>query len=159
MTNLEAYGRYQIHWRETGERFVALLRTTANEEPPAVITASVSEGMAVLKARTFAIVDAGTVEAYRPNLSGPNDASPVDAFASFLRSKEQELGEPLCLSSGPERLTRGWAFWYQSRAFVQTAAIDQMLVGNGPVVVADNGRVLEGGSLDRDPEEILARNS
>jgi len=32
-----------------------------------------------------------------------------------------------------------------------------MLVGHGPVVVTDDGRIIEGGSLDRDPEEMLGR--
>lgn len=63
----ERYGDYEISWRETGERFVALLRLPAEELPPAVITATVEEGMAVLKSRTRAIVDAGAVEAYRPS--------------------------------------------------------------------------------------------
>lgn len=158
MATHEEYGSYQISWLETGEQFVALLRAAEEDDPPAIITASVGEGMAVLKSRTFAAVDAGTVEAYRPNLSAPNEASPVRAFASFLDAKERELGEPLsALSVGPERLSAGWAFHYQSRAYVETGAFDQMLVGHGPVVVADNGRVIVGGSLDRDPEEMLAR--
>lgn len=154
----DEYETYQIRWLETGEQFVALLRTAADQEPPAIITASVSEGMAILKARTFAAVDAGNVEAYRPNLSAPNEASPVRAFASYLTAKERELGEPLsALPAGPERLSKGWAFYYQSRAYVETGAFDQMLVGHGPVVVADDGRVIEGSSVDRDPEEMLLR--
>lgn len=155
----DEYETYQIWWLETGEQFLALLRTTADQEPPAIITASVSEGMGILKTRTFAAVDAGNVEAYRPNLLAPNEASPVRAFASFLTAKERELGEPLsALPAGPERLSKGWAFYYQSRAYVETGALDQMLVGHGPVVVTDDGRLIEGSSLDRDPEEMLAGN-
>ncbi len=159
MATREEYGSYQIDWRETGEQFIALIRA-AEEEPPAIITASVDEGMVVLKSRTFATIDAGIVEAYRPNLSATNEASPVRAFESYLIAKERELGEPLsAISAGPARLSAGWAFYYQSRAYVETGALDQMLVGHGPVVVSDDGRVIAGGSLDRDPEKMLARFS
>lgn len=66
VTYSERYGAYEISWRETGERFVALVRLPAEKRPPAVITATVSEGMAVLKSRTRDVIDAGSVEAYRP---------------------------------------------------------------------------------------------
>ena len=158
MANHEQYGSYQISWRETGEQLVALLRSSAEEGPPAVITASVSEGMAELKSRTFAAIDAGVAEAYRPNLRAPNEASPVRAFDAYLSLKEREVGEALsALSAGPKRLSAGWAFFYQSRAYTETGAIDKMLVGHGPVVVTDDGRIIEGGSLDRDPEKMLGR--
>jgi hypothetical protein len=97
-------------------------------------------------------------EAYRPNLLAPSEASPVRAFDAFLSLKEREIGEPLsALSPGPKRLSTGWAFFYQSRAYAETGAFDKMLVGHGPVVVTDDGRIIEGGSLDRDPEEMLGR--
>ncbi|WP_448538179.1 YrhB domain-containing protein [Sphingobium yanoikuyae] len=158
MASHEQYGSYHISWRETGEQFVALLRSRAEEGPPAIITASVGEGMAVLKSRTFAIIDAGVAEAYRPNLLAPNEASPARAFDAFLIAKELEIGESLsALPAGPQRLSSGWAFFYQSRAYAETGAFDKMLVGHGPVVVSDDGRVIEGGSLDHDPERMLSR--
>lgn len=158
MTNEEEYGGYQISWRETGLGFVALLRAGAEEEPPAIVEASVKEGMAVLKARAYAAVDAGTIEAYRPNLLAPDHASPVRAFASFLSTKEKAVGEPLsAVLAQPARLSAGWAFYYQSREYVETGTLETMLVGHGPVVVKDDGRVIEGGSLDRDPEQMLTR--
>jgi len=154
----EAYGGYQISWRETGERFVALLRAGAVDNRPAMVEASVEEGMSVLKTRTYAAVDAGTVEAYRPNLLAPDHASPVRAFASFLRAKEKEIGRPLAaVIAQPKRLSAGWAFYYQSREYVETGAFQAMLVGHGPVVIKDDGRVIEGGSLDHDPEQMLTR--
>jgi len=153
----ERYGTYQIRWLETGERFVAVVQSAADEDPPAIIEVSVSEGMDVLKARTYTAIDAKVIEAYRPNLSAPNDASPVRAFASFLTEKEREMGEHLSLAKGPDRLSRGWVFYYQSRAYVETGSINEMLVGHGPVVVADDGRIIEGSSFDRDPEEMLKR--
>jgi hypothetical protein len=119
---------------------------------------AVLSGMAVLKSRTFAVIDGGVAEAYRPNLLAPNQASPVRAFDAFLSVKEREIGEPLsALPAGPQRLSAGWAFFYQSRAYAETGAFDKMLVGHGPVVVTDDGRIIEGGSLDRDPEEMLGR--
>lgn len=158
MASHEQYGSYQISWRETGEQFVALLRSKAEEDPPAIITASVGEGMATLKSRTFAVIDAGVAEAYRPNLLAPNEVSPVRAFDAFLSAKELEIGEALsALPAGPKRLSAGWAFFYQSRAYAETGAFDKMFVGHGPVVVTDDGRIIEGGSLDRDPEEMLGR--
>lgn len=154
----EQYGTYQIRWLETGERCVALVRTAADEDSAAIIEASVSEGMDVLKTRTYAAIDAKIVDAYRPNLLAPNHASPVRAFASFLIEKERELGEPLsALAESPERLSTGWVLYYQSRAYLQTGSLSDRLVGHGPVVVADDGRLIEGGSLDRDPEEMLTR--
>ncbi|MDP3401749.1 MAG: YrhB domain-containing protein [Brevundimonas sp.] len=152
----EVYGDYQISWRETGQRFVALLRAGDVEKPPAVVEASVEEGMSVLKTRTYAVVDTGTVEAYRPNLSAPDHASPARAFDSFLRTKEKEIGRPLAAAiAQPKRLSAGWAFYYQSREYVETGALEAMLVGNGPVVIRDDGHVIEGGSLDHDPEQML----
>lgn len=62
----ERYGAYEISWRETGEQFVALVRVLGDERPPAIVKATVGEGMAVLKSRTRAIIDAGLVESYRP---------------------------------------------------------------------------------------------
>ncbi|OYW51090.1 MAG: hypothetical protein B7Y36_06905 [Novosphingobium sp. 28-62-57] len=79
------------------------------------------------------------------------------AFASFLVEKEREMGEHLSLAKGPDRLSTGWVFYYQSRAYVETSSINEMLVGHGPVIVADDGRVIEGSSMDRDPEEMLKR--
>jgi len=158
MASEEEYSGYQISWRETGLRFVAILRAGAQDDPPAIVEASVEEGMAVLKARTYGAIDAGTVEAYRPNLSALDHASPVRAFASFLIAKENAVGEPLSVVlAQPERLSAGWAFYYQSRKYVETGAPETMLVGHGPVVIKDDGRLIEGGSLDRDPEEMLTR--
>jgi hypothetical protein len=158
MASEEEYGGYQISWRETGLRFVAFLRVGTEEDPPVIVEASVEEGMAVLKARTYAAVDAGTIEAYRPNLLAPDHASPAKAFASFLSAKENAVGEPLsAVLAQPERLSAGWAFYYQSREYVETGAPETMLVGHGPVVIKDDGRVIEGGSLDRDPERMLTR--
>lgn len=154
----EVYGDYQISWRETGERFVALLRAGESETPPAMVEASVEEGMSVLKTRTYSAIDAGTVEAYRPNLLAPDHASPARAFDLFLRTKEKEIGRPLAaVIAQPKRLSAGWAFYYQSREYLETGALEAMLIGHGPVVVKDDGRVIEGRSLDHDPEKMLTR--
>jgi hypothetical protein len=79
-------------------------------------------------------------------------------FDGFLARKQDELGIPLAaVRRPPERLSRGWAFYYQSRAYVETGEFESALVGQGPVVIRDDGRIIEGGSLDIDPEALLAR--
>ncbi|MDH7975947.1 hypothetical protein QH494_27525 [Sphingomonas sp. AR_OL41] len=84
-------------------------------------------------------------------------------FDSFLEQKEKAIGQPLaCFDDNVERIGGGWAFRYQGRAWVETRNMDDLsgfLVGHGPVVVLDTGEVLEGGSLDRDPNEIVRRHS
>ena len=69
------------------------------------------------------------------------------------------MGLPLAaVKSAALRLSQGWAFSYQSRSYVESGDFRESLVGHGPVVILDDGRVLEGGSLDgRDPERIIAR--
>jgi len=152
------YNGYEISWRETGEQFVALVQKSGGGHPPAIVTATVAEGMVTLKSRTLAIIDADAVGAYRPNMSLPHAASPVRSFATFLSHKERELGELLCATSEiPERLSAGWAFYYQSRSYVETKELSKMLVGHGPVVITDEGEIIEGGSLFRDPETLLRR--
>ena len=64
----ERYDEYEISWRETGEQFVALVRRPGEDRPPAIVKATVGEGMAVLKSRTRGIIDAGQIETYRPSL-------------------------------------------------------------------------------------------
>ena len=66
VTYNDRYGGFEISWRETGERFVALVRVPGEDRPPAIVTATVDEGMSVLKSRTRSIIDAGSVEAHRP---------------------------------------------------------------------------------------------
>jgi hypothetical protein len=80
------------------------------------------------------------------------------AFEAFLLRKEKETGEPLSrVPMPPQRLSAGWAFYYQSRAYLETKDFRAMLVGQGPVVIRDDGRIIEGGSLDRHPESLLTR--
>ncbi len=80
-------------------------------------------------------------------------------FADFLARKQMELGEALVGNPpSPKRLSSGWAFFYQSRAYVETGETADMLVGQGPVVITDIGHLIEGGSLDRDLEALLSRS-
>lgn len=51
----------------------------------------------------------------------------------------------------------GWSFIYQSQIFLETNDFLQMLVGQGPVVILRDGRILEGGSLDSDAEAVFRR--
>ena len=87
-----------------------------------------------------------------------DEQSATDAFGAFLRGKEAETGEALArVSHEAQRLSGGWAFFYQSKAFLATGDVCAMLVGHGPVIVRDDGHVIEGGSLDLDPEGLLHR--
>ena len=81
-----------------------------------------------------------------------------ETFHAFLARKQSEIGEAIApLPGTPKRLSSGWAFHYQSLAYVETGEPGAMLVGHGAVVIRDDGRVIEGGSLDSDPETLLAR--
>lgn len=81
------------------------------------------------------------------------------AFTAFLVQKQSALGEELGRVPIPaERLSAGWAFHYQSSAYLETGKFGDQLVGHGPVVIKDDGTVIEGGSLDREPEKLLSRN-
>jgi hypothetical protein len=77
-------------------------------------------------------------------------------ITSFLEIKSRDSGMPLCLA--PESVTEhlfGWSFGYQSRAFLETDDFLNVLVGHGPIVVLNDGRILEGGSLHRDAAAVL----
>jgi hypothetical protein len=77
-------------------------------------------------------------------------------FEDFLRKKEAELAIPLALAPGSsQRLSKGWAFVYQSLAYVMGGRFGDLLVGHGPTVISDDGQILEGGSLDADAEALL----
>jgi len=56
-----------------------------------------------------------------------------------------------------ERLLFGWSFIYQSEKYLKTDDFLEMLVGHGPVVILNDGRILEGGSVDLDAEAALRR--
>lgn len=89
-----------------------------------------------------------------------DEAGAVAVFEAFLLRKQKEIGEPLLRVPMPaQRLSRGWSFFYQSREYVETGEFRAMLVGQGPVVIGDDGRIIEGGSLDRDPESLLTRGT
>jgi len=87
-----------------------------------------------------------------------DERSATIAFERFLHGKQAKMGEALArVPREAQRLSAGWAFFYQSEAFVATGDVSAMLAGHGPVVICDDGRVIEGGSLDHDPEALLAR--
>jgi hypothetical protein len=81
-----------------------------------------------------------------------DETSAAAAFEAFLIRKQKETGEPLLRVPMPsQRFSSGWGFYYQSRAYLETGDFRAMLVGQGPVVVRDDGRIIERGSLDREP--------
>jgi hypothetical protein len=77
-------------------------------------------------------------------------------FEDFLRKQEAKVGVRLAEAPGSsQRLSKGWAFYYQSLSFVTGGRLIDQLVGQGPIVISDDGRLLEGGSLDVDAEALL----
>lgn len=87
-----------------------------------------------------------------------DQATATRIFDDFLVRKQAQLGEALTSTApSPTRLIGGWAFYYQSKSYVLTGDLRSRLVGQGPVVIADDGRIIEGGSLDHNPEELLKR--
>jgi len=83
-------------------------------------------------------------------------------FDAFLIDMEKRVGLPLAVFEDTiEQIPGGWVFRYQGREWVKSQDMSDLsgfLVGHGPVVVLDNGVVLQGGSLDRDPSDIIRRH-
>ena len=52
-------------------------------------------------------------------------AAAIAAFEGFIERKQNDLGESLASLRRPERLSRGWAFHYQSRAYMETGELVQ----------------------------------
>lgn len=78
---------------------------------------------------------------------------------SFVRAKETRLNVELdVVPQSLARIPTGWVFHYQSRSYLETRELSQMLVGQGPVVMLDDGRILEGGSVDVGADDVLRRH-
>jgi len=78
------------------------------------------------------------------------------AFQDFLIRKSAEIGEALAPTLlQPRRLSAGWAFQYQTQSYIERGDLGAMLVGHGAVIVADDGRIIESGSSDRDLESLI----
>jgi hypothetical protein len=85
-----------------------------------------------------------------------DESTALAIFEDFLRMNEGQLGILLAeVPTSRKRLSTGWAFYYQSQAYVEGGSFSDLLVGHGPVVISDDGRLLEGGSLDSDAEALL----
>lgn len=69
-----------------------------------------------------------------------------------------ELGQqtPLAVFDNTERIDQGWVFYWNSKEYVATGHEDARLVGQGPLIVLDDGTVLRGGSAER-PYNVLCR--
>lgn len=80
-------------------------------------------------------------------------------FEEFLAKKEKEIGLPFAVfDNAIERIPDGWVFRYQGRDWVASRDMSDFLVGHGPAIVLDSGEVVEGGSLDRDPNDVVRRH-
>ena len=55
-----------------------------------------------------------------------------------------------------ERIDGAWVFHYNSADYVETGAFETQLVGQGPILILDDGSILEGGSAER-PYDVLER--
>jgi hypothetical protein len=85
-----------------------------------------------------------------------DEAAATAIFEHFLSEKEKSIHQPLAIvAKETQRIPKGWAFVYQSKSYVETGNFSDMLVGQGPVIVLDDGRILEGGSLHPHPEDVL----
>jgi hypothetical protein len=74
-----------------------------------------------------------------------------------VETQERKTGVPLGINVGAtQRLLQGWAFYWNSRAFLASRDLNHSLVGHGPLIVLDDGRILEGGSAES-PEDVLYR--
>jgi hypothetical protein len=74
--------------------------------------------------------------------------------------KSAEIGGALAPTLlPPKRLSAGWAFHYQAQSYIEQGDLRAMLVGHGAVIVADDGRIIESGSSDRDLEALLERRA
>jgi Immunity protein 35 len=79
-------------------------------------------------------------------------------FDDFLSDQQEASGHNLAaIDSITEQLSVGWAFYYQSTKYIESGEMSDMLVGQGPVVILNNGTVLEGGSADADGNAVVER--
>ncbi|MBS0297364.1 MAG: hypothetical protein JSR45_13725 [Proteobacteria bacterium] len=77
---------------------------------------------------------------------------------AVVATHEAEVETPLAIREDAiRRIDQGWVFYWNTREAVTTRDIAKGLVGQGPLLVLDNGRVLEGGSAER-PDDVLYRH-
>jgi hypothetical protein len=55
-----------------------------------------------------------------------------------------------------ERIEQGWVFYYNSAEYLDTGAFEAQLVGQGPTIILDDGRIIQGGSAEI-PGDVIAR--
>jgi hypothetical protein len=86
-----------------------------------------------------------------------DEATARAAMREFLDRKEA-LGEGALAIAGQatHRIAEGWVFFYNSRGWVENGDFSECLVGQGPVIILDDGRILEGGSLE-EPGDVIRR--
>ena len=87
-----------------------------------------------------------------------DEAEVISVITRYLTATSTQCGTEIAMV--PESLSRhsfGWSFVYQSQTFLDTNDFSQMLVGQGPVVILRDGRILQGGSLDANAEAVLRR--
>jgi hypothetical protein len=70
---------------------------------------------------------------------------------------ERRAGVPLGIANeATKRIEQGWVFYWNTKSFLASKDPYDMLIGQGPLIVLDDGRVLEGGSAEQ-PDDVLYR--
>lgn len=85
------------------------------------------------------------------------EPAPQATIDRFLAEKERDIGVPPARIGAVERRPYGWVVHEQSRADAETDEVGACSVGPGPNILRDDGRLLEGGSLDRDAAAVPRR--
>jgi len=73
----------------------------------------------------------------------------------FLASKTLEIGVEVSLAGEITEHPFGWGFYYQSKSYLEHGNFEDRLVGQGANVILNDGRILEGGSLQPTAEAVL----
>jgi len=90
----------------------------------------------------------------------PEISSVIDArerlYAELSRLHNEEGRSVVILEERTRVKSYGWVFFYQSRKYVETGKIADMLLGNGPVIVLRNGRIHQLGAAQSADDSIRA---
>jgi hypothetical protein len=76
---------------------------------------------------------------------------------SIVDTHQARMGVPFALLDDcTKRLREGWAFYWNSQTWINSRDIAHSLIGQGPLLVLDDGRTLEGGSSET-VDDVLYR--
>lgn len=78
------------------------------------------------------------------------------AMRTYIAALNTTADEPVRETGYKERVEGGWVFYWNSVAYLETGDFGSQPVGQGPVIVCDDGAILQGGSAER-PADVLGR--